>query len=149
MQEMHFQGPGFHMQVPTNWFITSNPQVQVMLVSPSQNGIRANFMVTLRSLEPTVTLSSVVASALETQKKEYPEFALLEEGDYTKGQVVGHLHSYKWFNQRHSTLIFQRQVIFVNNQILTSLTTTRTDGVDGSEVDAVFNRILGSFQFEN
>lgn len=148
MSEMYFQGPGFHLQVPTDWFVTSNPQVQVMFVAPPRDGARANLMITLRPLEASATLDEVVKSTLETQKKEYPEFSLIEDAEIYKGEVVGHQHLYRWYNETHKTRILQRQVIMVANQMLTSITTTRPDTDNMDDLDAALAAMIESFQFD-
>jgi hypothetical protein len=148
MTEMYFKGPGFHMKVPSDWFITSNPQVQAMFVAPTQNGARANLMITLRPLDPSATLESIVATTLETQKKEYPEFVILEQGEYPKGDLIGHQHLYSWYNQQHSAHIVQRQVIFIAGQMLVSITTTRTRTGDADDFDIILTAMLQSFEFD-
>lgn len=148
MAEMNFKGPGFQMKVPTDWLITSNPQVQAMFIAPPRTGMRANLIITLRPLDPDATLEAVVNTALSTQKKEYPEFALLEEGEYRNGELVGHQHLYKWYNQQHSTHILQRQVIFVAGQMLTSITSTRTYADGAEDLDLAFEAMLESFHFD-
>lgn len=148
METMNFQGPGFKMQIPTNWFITSSPQIQAMFVVPPQGILRANLMITLRPLEEGVTLADIVKSSIETQKKEYPEFELLEEAEYKKDEWTGSARVYKWYSSEHKTRLLQRQVVFVINQMLTTITTTRTDVDKAEEIDGAFEQILQSFHFE-
>ena len=146
---MNFQGPGFHMQVPTDWLITSNPEVQAMFVAPPQAGMRANLMITLRPLEASATLDAILSSALEIQKKDYPEFTLLEQGQFSIGDVIGHQHFYKWYNEKHTASVVQRQVLIVLNQVLTTITTTRMDVESVEDVDQAFAAILSSFKFDS
>jgi len=148
MKTMNFQGPGFKIQIPTNWFITSSPQVQAMFVAPPQGELRANLMITMRPLEEDVTLVDILKTSLETQKKEYPEFELLEETEIEKDGWTGITRLYKWFSSEHKTRILQRQVFFVIKQMLTTITTTRTATNKAQEMDAVFIQILESFHFE-
>lgn len=148
MKTMNFQGPGFKMQVPTNWFINSSPQIQAMFVAPPHGNLRANLMVTMRPLEKGVSLADVVKSSLETQKKEYPEFKLLEETDYKIDEWTGVARVYKWYSTEHKTRLLQRQVFFLINQMLTTITTTRTDADKAEEFDQIFEKILQSFHFE-
>ena len=148
MKTMNFQGPGFKIQIPTNWFITSSPQVQAMFVAPPQGELRANLMITMRPLEEDATLVDILKTSLETQKKEYPEFELLEETEIEKDGWTGITRLYKWFSSEHKTRILQRQVFFVIKQMLTTITTTRTATNKAQEMDAVFIQILESFHFE-
>jgi hypothetical protein len=148
MKTMNFQGPGFKLQVPTNWFISSSPQIQAMFVAPPQGNLRANLMVTMRPLEEGVSLADVVKSSLDTQKKEYPEFELLEETAYKLDEWTGIARKYKWYSSEHKTRLLQRQVFFLLDQILTTITTTRTDIDKSEELDQVFTQILQSFHFK-
>jgi hypothetical protein len=147
MKTMNFEGPGFTLQVPTNWFLTSAPQIQAMFVAPPRDGVRANFMVTLRPLEEQVTLEAVAKSSLKTQEKEYDKFELLEAGDYKKEKLKGHMRHYKWFSKEHNAGIVQRQVLFVRDRMLTTITATRTDFPGTEDIDKAFADMLASFKF--
>jgi hypothetical protein len=147
MKTMNFDGPGFKLQVPTDWFITSSPQIQAMFVSPPREGGRANFMVTLRPLDENVTLEQVSTTSLETQKKEYKQFKLLQEAPVQKGDINGHRRLYSWFSEEHNAKIMQQQVLFVANRMLTTITTTRTDLPVTEEVEPIFTQMIESFQF--
>ncbi|RMD66927.1 DUF1795 domain-containing protein [Candidatus Parcubacteria bacterium] len=147
MEMMNFEGPGFTLQVPSNWFITSTPQIQAMFVAPPRKGGRANFMVTLRPVEKDVTLDQVVQTSLDTMQKEYAQFELLQAGEYQKGDLIGHQRLYTWFSKEHNAPILQRQVIFIADQILYTLTTTRVNISSLEDLDAVFEQMIASFQF--
>lgn len=146
MKTMNFEGPGFTMQIPTDWFITSTPQIQAMFVSPPRKGGRANFMVNVRPLDMDVTLDQVVKTSLETQKKEYDKFELLESAIYSKDNLTGHQRLYKWFSKENNATIRQRQIIIVTGQMLITLTSTRTDLKIMEELDDVFAQMLESFK---
>lgn len=146
MNTMNFEGPGFTMQVPTNWVVTSSPQIQAMFVSPPRQGGRANFMVTIRPVNQDVTLEQVAASALETQKKEYEKFDLLETSEFRLGELVGTQRHYTWFSQEHNAPIRQRQVILVTGGLMFTITLTRTDVKELEELDAILAEMLASFK---
>jgi hypothetical protein len=148
MTTLHFQGPGFSLQVPSDWFNTAAPQIQAMFIAPPRQGVRANLMITLRPLDEAVTLEEVVRSSLETQKKEYAEFELLEDSEYKHEDLIGHQHYYKWFSKEHNARIVQRQVMFVRDRILTTITTTRTDFPGVEDLDNTFDTMINSFMFQ-
>jgi hypothetical protein len=145
MTTLHFQGPDFSLQVPSDWFNTAAPQIQAMFIAPPRQGVRANLMITLRPLDADIALAEIVISSLDTQKKEYAEFELLENGEYRQGDLIGHQRYYKWFSKEHNARIVQRQVMFIRAQVLYTLTTTRTDFPGVEDLDQTFSEMIKSF----
>ncbi len=57
---MPFQGPNFTLRIPSHWFVLSAPNIQAMFAEPAvHQPLRANLVVTLRNVEPTVTALGV------------------------------------------------------------------------------------------
>jgi hypothetical protein len=145
---MDFKGPGFHMQVPTDWFITSSPQVQVMFIAPpSQEKVRPNLMITLRPVEPDVDVQEVARLAKETQEKEYPQYKVLEEGMREK-EPIGYSRTYRWHRVDHQVDLVQRQVMFVQEQVLFTLTATRPEMDQAALVDSLLDHMIQTFKFD-
>lgn len=148
MSMMDFKGPGFHMQVPTDWFITSSPQVQVMfLAPPSQEKVRPNLMITLRPLEPDVDLQAVARLAKETQEKEYPQYKVIEEGMLEK-EPIGFARAYSWHQADRQVDVVQRQVMFIQGQVLFTLTATRPEMNQAEIVDSLLDHMIQTFKFD-
>jgi hypothetical protein len=117
---VHFQGPGFTMQVPSDWFITATPTVQAMFVAPYRgHPLRANCLITIRPVQD----------------------ALDQDG------TPGIFRLYHWRNPEHNTPVVQSQTYFVKQNLLYTLTTTSDmDEKDASE--PIFERMVGSFKLE-
>lgn len=146
MQTMNFEGPGFRLQVPTTWLITSTPSVQVMFISPPRRFGRANLSITIRPLEKDATLEEVVQTAQEIQQKEFDSFELLEANEYQSNGLVGYKRVYKWFSKEHNFPVQQCQIMLIVNQILYTLTCTRPDVESMAEFDEIFEQMVKSFQ---
>jgi len=148
MATMNFQGPGFQMDVPTDWVITSSPQFQAMFIAPSEtDGLRANLMITMRPVKPEVTLEEVARLAKETQQKEYTEFEVVEEGELTVSGSKGYQRLYRWFNQEAGTQVLQRQVMLMGGRVLVTLTSTRPVNEQAAPFDKQFASMIDSFRF--
>jgi len=145
---MDFKGPGFHLQVPTDWFISSSPQIQAMFVAPNaEEKIRPNFLITIRPLEMDVKLEEIVQIAKETQMKEYPQYEVLEEGKLDK-DPGGFYRSYEWKQEMRQVKIIQRQIMFINNSMLYTITTTRSEMTEAQKIDLLFDHMINSFHFD-
>jgi hypothetical protein len=149
----NFKGPGFSMQVPTDWYITSTPEIQAMFISPPyEDGAQANLMVTLNPVEEGVTAQSVADEAKKNQAAQYPEYEVLDEGlvDGTEGK--GFQRTYEWFNADKELRVHQHQVMLVVNNMLYVLTTTRPAVAERTEIvkqiDAILQQMLNSFALD-
>jgi hypothetical protein len=147
MTYMHFQGPTFTMEVPTNWFVSATPQFQALfLASPTQDPVRANLAVSMRPVEKDVTVEAVAEAAKANQEREYPEYEVLAEVDFTDQGGAGFQRCYQWLNQQHDAEVIQVQTFFVVNQILYTLTATRSKSSASPELDDVFDHMVTSFR---
>lgn len=149
-QWMHFQGPSFTLQAPTDWFITSTPQVQAMFIAqPEAGGLRPNVAVTIRPVEDTVTPRGVAESAREVQQHEYPRYTVLEELD---GEETGQplfLRRYSWFNQSIGVSVLQVQLYCIVSQLLYTVTATRSlEDEESSRYDDIFRQMIDSLQIQ-
>lgn len=149
MSMMDFKGPGFHLQVPTDWYIMSSPQFQAMFIAPpSKEKMRANLMITLRPLEPEVTAESIFNLSKETQEKEYAEYEVIKEEEVTTNiEEKGFQRYYRWFNKENQTRVLQRQVMYVFSDMLVTLTATRPDTEKGKALDPIFEHMVQTFKF--
>lgn len=149
MNFMHFQGPNFTLQVPTDWFITSNTDFQAIFIAPPvERGPGSNFAIGVRNiLEPT-TVEVVSRVAREIQEANYPEYSLLDEQEIIVNGVQGFYRRYTWRNPA-GMLILQQQVFFVfDDNTIYTLTATRPDNPDGqdaAQLDAAFGAMFESF----
>jgi len=148
MTMMDFKGPGFRMQVPTEWYVMSSPQYQAMFLAPPIEGekLRTNLMVTIRPVNSDVTIKSVVELAKETQQKEYPGYKILGESPLIK-EADGILIHYKWLNRDNGIPVVQQQAIFIIGSMLYTFTSTRPDSEAGAQVDGTFNEMIASLKF--
>lgn len=148
-----FKGPGFTMQVPTDWYITSTPQIQAMFISPPQGeGLQANLMVTMNPVEDGLTVEEIASEAKKNQLAQYTDYEILTEGLVEGSDEQVFTREYKWFNEKKSLRVHQRQVMYLVNRMLYILTTTRpeTDTLNEAvkRLDAQMEMMLQSFKLE-
>lgn len=144
METKHFQGPGFVMEVPTDWFISSSPQFQAVFLSPpTADGLRANLTVSMRPVEADVTVLAVAQATGEAQAAEYPQYEVLEEIDYTQQGGSGFLRRYRWRNDDGP--LVQTQAFFLVAQMLFTLTGTARDTI-ADDAQPIFNAMIDSFR---
>ena len=148
MSMMDFKGPGFHMQVPTDWYITSSPQIQVMFLAPlTAEKVRPNLMITLRPVEPSVDLLAVARLARETQEKEYPQYQVVDESTLEK-DPPGFSRTYRWFQENHQAVVIQRQILFIRDEVLFTITATRPEMAQAETVDFLLDHMIQTFKFD-
>ncbi len=146
---VNFQGPFFTLQVPSNWFVNSTPDIQAMFVEPSrgQNKLRANLIITIQPVEANVTVDAVIASARQTQQREYPQFELRDEGAVEGRGVEGRYQFYTWYNQEAGVQVLQSQTFYIVQELLVTLTTT-CEAAEEENIAPVLNALLTSFKFD-
>jgi hypothetical protein len=148
-----FKGPGFSLQVPTDWYITSTPQIQAMFVSPPyEDGAQANLMVTINPVEEGVTVQSVAEEARKNQEAQYPEYEVLAEGEIKGTEGKGFQREFEWINADKELRVYQKQVLLVVHNMLYVLTTTRPAVEERTEIvkqiDATLQQMLNSFKLD-
>ena len=150
MNFMHFRGPSFTMQVPTNWFITSSPKFQAMFIAPpGPDNVRANLAVSITPVDKDVTVQAVADAAKQTQQKEYPEYSILDEIEMTSADgKKGLRRVYKWYNRDKNMHIVQQQVFYLVSQMLYTITATREEREGMEAIDDMFAQMIASFKFE-
>lgn len=148
MDFMNFQGPGFTMEVPSNWLVTSTPQVQVVFIGPNDQGAKPNLAITIRRVKEGTTLDQIVQSAKEKQQQNYPEYTVIQEGILNNTAGMGYHRVYRWYNQDVGLRVVQQQRFFLVNDALVTLTATREDKDVNEMFDAVFEHMFESFRFE-
>lgn len=149
MEYMSFRGPNFLMEVPTDWVVSSSPQFQAIFLAPHEHGVRPNLVVSLRPVEPQVTVAATAESARANQERQYPEYEVLEEVDFTESGGSGFLRRYQWFNAANSSAVVQTQALFLHQQILYTLTATRAIDMESptaEDIDTIFEYMIRSFR---
>jgi len=143
---MQFRGPGFEIEIPTDWLITSAPEYQVMFLGPKYNGeLRPNLVITIRPVDENVFPEQIAKETQKIQEKEYPEYQVLEEVDYGKEGGTAFLHRYSWHNSQYDKDILQIQCFFVVARILFTITATRPRDYEQT-LDEIFEYMIGSFR---
>lgn len=142
---VEFRGPGFTLEAPSDWLITSSTQYQAMFVAPLSGDVRPNLMITLRPVSAEVTAAEVAEVALQTQRKEYAEYEILEEKDFSESGGSGIYRQYRWLELKKGNYIVQTQYYFVYDQVIYTMTATRLDSTN-PELDEIFRHIIFSFR---
>jgi hypothetical protein len=147
MEYMDFRGPFFIMKVPTSWYITSSRQFQTAFVAPPSNeSVPANMTLALLPAKKEVTPKAVLEEIRQHQKAEALNFELISDGETKISKAPAMQHLFKWEDKENHAKILQRQIIFIVNDILCSLTATRLAG-EYPEYDAIFAKMIDSFTF--
>ncbi|MCU0496678.1 MAG: DUF1795 domain-containing protein [Anaerolineae bacterium] len=145
MTWMEFRGPTFNLQIPSDWFISSNAQLQAIFLGPEINGLHPNLSISMRAVLPEVTPTSVASEALKSQQTSYAEFEVIQENDYTQTGGSAFVRDYRWRNVERQTTIRQLQAFFVYNQMLYTLTATAADEIF-PEFGELFFNMISSFR---
>lgn len=146
---MDFQGPGFTLRVPSDWIVQAAPAIQAIFVSADKSLVfRPNLVITLRPLEPDVTLAQIVEFSRQSQENDYSGYALEEQGAINVGAIEGVRRAYRWFDQQQNIWIAQMQSMYVYDQVLYTLTATYAPG-DKEAVQPVFAQMFDSFLLEH
>ena len=148
MTWMTFIGPTYTLDIPGDWLIMSSPEFQVMFLGPIEAGdtVRPNLLLAIQRLEAGSTAQEVAASALEAQQQDYPEFQVLDENDFSEGELTGALRTYTWHNPDQGVYLHQSQAMYVLGQSLYTLTATRgADDPKADRLDETMQVIMGSF----
>jgi len=141
-----FQGPLFTLRSPSDWYVTSTPDIQAMFIEPNRGQeIRANVIISLRPVQENVTVDGVLGSAQEQQRAQYPEFNLVAQEEVQAGEGVGKYQMYTWVNPENGVPVLQAQAFFIVNNLLFTLTAT-CDQREQEEATPVFNEMFGSLR---
>ncbi len=143
---MTFQGPTFDMLVPTNWLITSSPEIQAAFIAPEPGKVRSNLVITMRGAADNVSVPELAETAKNKQQEEYTQYAVVEEKDWSKESYQAFERRYTWLNNDHDLTVNQRQVFILYNHIFYTITTTATDTPLHEEIEKVFITMLNSFK---
>jgi hypothetical protein len=147
MEFMQFQGPTFTIEVPPTWFVASNPQFQALFLTKAGiDPIRANYAISLRPVEKDVTAQAVAQTAKENQQEQYPGYQIMEEIDFSEQGGMGFFRRYQWLNEQQNAPVIQMQAMFVVNQILYTLTATRSQPSNIANLDEIFDHMTASFR---
>lgn len=145
MASVYFQGPNFHMQVPSDWFILATPAIQAMFLGPTHENLRANLAISIRQVEPNVAVEQVALAAKTTQQKEYPNYQVVSEGTLTISNQPAYERYYHWVNDNVPISQLQRMVI--SDQLLFTLTATH-HRTHPTEVVDTLEQMVNAFELE-
>lgn len=151
MEFKHFNGPGFELQVPTDWLISSSLQFQAIFLAPEPyKGVQPNLAISLQRIKPEITVTEIAEEARRVQERDYPYFEVLSENDTTPEGGIAFQRLYQWYNTGVEQLLLQLQVFIVIPEVLFTLTATRSVVNDESALplDDVFKYMIRSFRLQ-
>jgi hypothetical protein len=148
-----FKGPGFSMKAPTDWYITSTPQIQAMFISPiHEDGIQANLIITMNPVEAGAQIGAVAEETRKHQTAQYKQYQILDEGPIEEIKDHGFRRIYTCFNENKNLVVRQIQIMLLVNDMLYVLTTTRPVVDEETEIikqlDATLEYMLESFSLD-
>jgi len=149
---VEFQGPGFTMEVPSEWRVMASPQFQAIFFSPliGQDPRRANLTVALQDVPDDTTARALVDVLNRMQADSYPDFSVVCETADAAGEVSKIQRTLRWRNPSSGETVLQHQACHVRDGLACILTGSRPDGLPddvATGVDGVFQRMLASFAF--
>jgi hypothetical protein len=148
MDTMEFRGPGFHMQVPTDWLIRATPQHQAIFIAPRQkDGSGANLVVDMLRVSKDFELQHVHALLEQSRKRLVPDAKVIAEDDKSAldGRPAYHcLYRFKHPKAKKGTI--QRVMALAVDGMLVSLTASRTAG-EFPELDKALATMCDTFKF--
>jgi hypothetical protein len=147
MEFKHFSGPGFEMQVPTDWFISSSPHFQAMFTSPEgEGGVKANLVVSIEPITKNYGLKEARAALQESKSFVMKGSEVISEVE-TKLDGLPAFHGlYKVTPEGAAKPIVLRQVVCTSKKMIISLIASRTVGVE-PEFDQAIAVMIDKFKF--
>ena len=141
---MVYHGDNYMIQVPTNWVVTSSERFQAVFLLP---GFSANVVIAVRRVQPGVSAVEFAQATRSQQEDEYPNYTLLEEGDFPVSEGNGYYQLYSWVQPEDNLSTLQRQAFLVvdDNQYLLTTTLTGDLPMQDNELDGIMLRICQSF----
>lgn len=150
MTYKEFRGPGFIMEIPTDWYITSSPQFQARFLAPvdEEQGLRrANMAVAMRAVKAGVSVKAVAEETRRVQEAEYPHYTIIEEQDLTQNNGVLFHRVYHWLNEQAGFQVVQAQTFIILGRVLFTLTASRpVDSPRAEMLDEAFAHMARSFR---
>jgi hypothetical protein len=119
-----FLGPGYSIQVPTEWRQVSNEQFQALFLAPAADGFSPNLGV---SLEPTLadtTIVDIAASAKRSQSEAYDKYQVISEQEMTVSDQPAYKRVYQWHDPDSDLDVTQVQLFVKQKDTLYMLTGT-------------------------
>ena len=137
-----FQGPGFSLQIPTDWLITSDQNFQAIFLAINESKPRPNLSIAMRKLDDDVTLADVINITQRTKQEQYENYQSLES---IQPSEFAWIHRYQWHQPELGIGIYQVQVAFLVQNILFTLLGTCLVSQVGT-YDSVFTDMYSSFR---
>jgi hypothetical protein len=142
---MNFQGPTFHLDIPTDWTITSSPQFQAVFLAPgSGDGLRPNMTISMRPVQEGVTPAAVAEEAAQLQRQRHADFTVLEESS-AEEKSPSFFRRFRWTNTEQQVSVLQAQVYIVYGGLLYIITTTSTGD---AAIEESFAHMLNTFRLD-
>ncbi|MCA9882081.1 MAG: DcrB-related protein [Anaerolineae bacterium] len=145
-QFVTFYGPGFTIDAPSDWLVASSPQYQAAFMGPDGQPIRPNLIIAINAVEPDVTVPKLASETRERQQSEYPAYEILNE--QSNDDESAFIRKFRWINPDNERPVVQTQMYLIDNNMLYSLTGSRSDELNHSTVndlDDTLNHMFGSF----
>jgi hypothetical protein len=141
----------FRVRVPSDWLQTASSEFEAVFIAPPvENGPGSNVAITHALLKPGASLKTLSDAMRQMQEAEYPEYQIIEEGDFVGQHLRGFIRRYRWKNTQEDFAIIQFQVFYLASQVavyvLTATRPEHTDLQDVESLDSEFLEIAHSFE---
>jgi hypothetical protein len=126
--------------------IQSAPDIQAIFLAPeTQQALRANVVITLRPVEPAVTVQDVAAYVRQMQPENYAQFTPEIEQSILAGNVEGIHTAFRWFDSDEKLWVSQSQWFFIHAEVLYTLTST-CDNQAKENIQPIVDEMVSSFR---
>ncbi|MBN2385615.1 MAG: hypothetical protein JXB85_01245 [Anaerolineales bacterium] len=147
METMLFRGPGFEMQVPTNWLIRASPQHQAIFITPQrEDNLLANLVVDLVRISSDVGLAEIRILLQRTRQDLFPDAEVLVEDEATLDGRPAYHCFYRFQHPKADKATLQRIIALPVDGMLVSLTASRTAG-EAADLDRTLAGMIQDFKF--
>lgn len=148
---MIFQGPGFVIQMPTNWLIVNGDDGTIAFIGPTVGNARAGFTIAVEPIESdgreSLTYTTAAADAKRRLAEERQNFTILNEQDISTDALPAYTHYFHSYNPTIDMVILQRQVFASGNNSVITLTSSVPNTSHLDEFDRLFLKMIQSFRF--
>ncbi len=151
MDTMHFIGPTFSLDVPTDWFVISSPEYQTAFLAPRDaRGHRASFTVAIKPVLRPVTAQQFAEFIQEIYDQTGVSREVLETEEVSLGEVKGYAITFLLSRGEDSVPMWQRQVVAINGDLIYVLVAARLADLTGPAANLIersFAMMFDSFVF--
>lgn len=148
MQMIPYHGPNFTMQVPSDWFATSNPQVQVVIYpTEHETNVPPSYGVMIQAVDDDeLTAEEAAQDIISENQANYDAYQIIDQEPIDYGGQDGYWVHFAWRNDRGEPIEQEQFVAHVGRYIYMSILTI-PDGTAPEHVN-MLHTMQETFHFD-